>query len=78
MAGNNIVDFEEFMEQKFDREAKIDLQIERATLIDFIQQSDRHMYYVKLALATYPSTPHSHRHSTAISGSNWPENFGPT
>jgi hypothetical protein len=52
MAGN-VVDFDEFVDRQLDREAREDLRAERDALIAFMQQSDTHVYFVKLALATY-------------------------
>ena len=46
----NIVDFEEFADRK---QEQIDLRAERDALLNFIQRSDTHVYFMKFALANY-------------------------
>lgn len=49
MAGN-VVDFDQFVEQKLNREALADLRVE---LIAFMRQSDKHAYFAKWALISF-------------------------
>jgi hypothetical protein len=52
MAGN-VVDFKDFMEQKLDREAQVDLRADREALLTFIQQSDTNVYFAKWSLISF-------------------------
>jgi hypothetical protein len=65
----NVIDFEEFMEQKLDREALVDLRADREALIAFIQQNDTNVYFAKWALVTHAERVCNDASCTVKSGS---------
>jgi hypothetical protein len=52
MAGN-VVDFDEFIEQRVDREALAELRVERAELVTWIQSDANAFYFTKMACISF-------------------------